>query len=101
MTITVTAAMLALGGALGKASGSLRSGHSPSDWQGWRRIERAAAESLRSGSEESPVLRYEREPRSLLQSHNPQCTMPLEDPCTINTTAIGMVEAGYATYYDE
>lgn len=39
--------------------------------------------------------------RSLLQTRNPECTMPLEDPCTLNTTAIGMVEAGYATYYDE
>lgn len=39
--------------------------------------------------------------RSLKSTRNPQCTMPLEDPCTLNTTAIGMVEAGYATYYDE
>lgn len=65
---------------------------------------------LRSGSP-SPVMLEELEDlkvkeeqataRSLKSTRNPQCTMPLEDPCTLNTTAIGMVEAGYATYYDE
>ena len=38
--------------------------------------------------------------RSLLSTRNPACTLPEADPCTLNTTAIGMVEAGYATYYD-
>lgn len=39
--------------------------------------------------------------RSLISTRDPQCMLPTEDPCTLNTTAIGMVEAGYATYYDE
>ena len=38
--------------------------------------------------------------RSLLSTRNPACTLPEADPCTLNTTAIGMVEAGFATYYD-
>lgn len=36
-----------------------------------------------------------------LASTGPQCTMPEGNPCTLNTTAIGMLERGYATYYDE
>lgn len=38
--------------------------------------------------------------RSMLSTRDPSCTMPTADPCTLNTTAIGMVEAGYAVYYD-
>lgn len=65
-------------------------------------IERAAAE--RSGSKKATLDEdYEgnHRVRSLVQMRNPQCTMPEEDPCVLNTTAIGMVEQGYATYYDE
>lgn len=39
--------------------------------------------------------------RSLKSIRDPQCTMPEADPCTLNVTAIGMVESGFATYYDE
>lgn len=39
--------------------------------------------------------------RSLLSTRDPQCNLPEEDPCTLNTTAIGMLEDGYATFYDE
>lgn len=39
--------------------------------------------------------------RSLKSTQDPQCNLPVENPCTLNTTAIGMVESGSATYYDE
>lgn len=39
--------------------------------------------------------------RLLKSTNDPQCNLPVEDPCTLNTTAIGMVESGSATYYDE
>lgn len=39
--------------------------------------------------------------RSLQSTGDLRCNMPEEEPCTLNTTAIGMVERGYATYYDE
>lgn len=39
--------------------------------------------------------------RRLISTRDPQCTWPTGDPCTLNTTAIGMVEQGTATYYDE
>lgn len=39
--------------------------------------------------------------RSLKSTRDPQCNLPVENPCTLNTTAIGMVESGSATYYDE
>ncbi|CAM9682308.1 unnamed protein product [Scytosiphon promiscuus] len=41
------------------------------------------------------------EGRSLKSTRDPQCNLPAENPCTLNTTAIGMVESGSATYYDE
>lgn len=39
--------------------------------------------------------------RSLKSTRDPQCNLPEEGPCTLVTTAIGMVESGFATYYDE
>ncbi|CBN73905.1 hypothetical protein Esi_0009_0012 [Ectocarpus siliculosus] len=38
--------------------------------------------------------------RSLQEATDPLCSLPEEDPCTLNTTAIGMVEWGTSTYYD-
>lgn len=40
-------------------------------------------------------------PRSLKSTRDPQCNLPEAFPCTLNTTAIGMLESGFATYYDE
>lgn len=39
--------------------------------------------------------------QSLKSTRDPQCNLPEELSCTLNTTAIGMVENGFATYYDE
>jgi len=39
--------------------------------------------------------------QSLKSVLDPQCNGQETYPCTLNTTAIGMVERGYATYYDE
>lgn len=38
--------------------------------------------------------------RSLQTDTDPQCSLPEINPCTLNTTAIGMVESGTSTYYD-
>ncbi|CAM9200895.1 unnamed protein product [Ectocarpus sp. 12 AP-2014] len=39
--------------------------------------------------------------RSLQTATDPLCSLPEENPCTLNTTAIGMVEWGTSTYYDD
>lgn len=39
--------------------------------------------------------------RSLKSTRDPQCNLPEAFPCTLNMTAIGMVESGFATFYDE
>ncbi|CAM9971151.1 unnamed protein product, partial [Ectocarpus sp. 6 AP-2014] len=39
--------------------------------------------------------------RSLQEATDPLCSLPEEDPCTLNTTAIGMVVFGISTYYDD
>lgn len=39
--------------------------------------------------------------RSLKSTRDPQCNLPEAFSCTLNTTAIGMIESGFATYYDE
>lgn len=86
----------------GVASSSLRARESSPGMQGWMAIEKAAAqrsEPMKPALSEDYEGNYRM--RSLAQTQNPQCTMPEEDPCVLNTTAIGMVEQGYATYYDE
>eukprot|EP00752_Nemacystus_decipiens_P009660 g8630.t1 len=39
--------------------------------------------------------------QSFKSTRDPQCNLPEEFPCTLNTTAIGMVESGFATFYDD
>ena len=74
--------------AVGNSSGSLRARR----WHG-------VQDSHGGGGLGAKVWHHEHQ--SLVSLRDPQCNMPEAMPCTLNTTAIGMLERGYATYYDE